>query len=724
MSLERIRGLVDRFRRAVALDVSDDGSEAPSSLAPALGLELLESMLLARHLDRAAHELRASGHGHYTICSSGHEGNVVLGRLTTPRDPSLVHYRSGAFVVERARHVAGVDVVRDVTLALVASRDEPASGGRHKVFGSRALGVIPQTSTIASHLPRALGLAFALERRVHLGLGAASDAIVVASFGDASLNHSTALGAINAGGWVVHQNLKLPLLYVCEDNGLGISVRTPPGWIRERVLNLPHVRPFFARGFVLGEAYAVAAEAVAYCREARRPAILVLECARLLGHAGSDVDTSYRTPAELEAALELDPLLRHARALRAAGHVSNAQLLELDRRVTARVDEASELAKVSPRLTSREAVLSALTRPAPAHGFADTSSASATNRHESNERLTLAQGINRALAEILEQRPEAMLFGEDVAKKGGVYGLTKGLFERFGPLRVFNSLLDEQTILGLALGTATLGLLPIPEIQYLAYLHNAEDQLRGEAATFRFFSNGEFENPFILRIAGLGYQKGFGGHFHNDNSLAVLRDIPGIVLAIPARGDDALAIFRSALQLASVAGRVVVIVEPIALYHQRDLLEEGDGRWLAGDALASAEPGRARVYRAEASDLTIVTYGNGVRLALAAAERLSASEGLEARVLDLRWLVPLPESDLFEHANATGRVLVVDECRRSGNVSEAIAASLMDAGCRATFARVTSADCFIPLGEAAELVLLTETEVRAAARALMQRPRG
>ncbi len=122
-----------------------------------------------------------------------------------------------------------------------------------------------------------------------------------------------------------------------------------------------------------------------------------------------------------------------------------------------------------------------------------------------------------------------------MAKKGGVYGVTKGLFERFGPSRVFNTLLDEQTILGLALGTATLGLLPIPEIQYLAYVHNAEDQLRGEASTMRFFSSGAFDNPMIVRIAGLAYQKGFGGHFHNDHSLAVLRDLPGVVLGVPAR---------------------------------------------------------------------------------------------------------------------------------------------------------------------------------------------
>ncbi len=718
MSLERMLRLVERLRAALSSEAALPSDVEPWTLDARLGVELFESMCLARHLDRAAHELRASGHGHYTICSSGHESNVVLGRLTTPADPSLIHYRSAALFVERARHAPEVDAVRDIALSLVAARDEPASGGRHKVFGSRRLGVIPQTSTIASHLPRAVGIAFARERRVRLGLAPADSAIVLSSFGDASINHSTALGALNAAGWVGHQHLKLPLLFVCEDNGLGISVRTPPGWIAERVRALPHIRPFFAAGQRLSEVYRVAQQAVAYCRSERRPALLHLECVRLLGHAGSDVDTSYRSSAELEAAESLDPLLCHARALLAAGAASSAELCVIEARAAERVDRAAQLAKRSPRLEQRAEVMSALVAPLPARGARADESAPA--HAPSTEKLTLAQGLNRALAEILATHPEALLFGEDVAKKGGVYGVSKGLFERFGQLRVFNTLLDEQTILGLALGAANAGLLPIAELQYLAYLHNAEDQLRGEAATFRFFSNGDYKNPLIVRIAGLAYQKGFGGHFHNDNSLAVLRDLPGVALAVPARADDALALYRAAVRLTSEAERVVVIVEPIALYHRRGLLGEDDGRWLASDDGSTAELGRGRLYHEGAEDLTIVTYGNGVALSLCAAERLR-EHAIAARVLDLRWLAPLPSAQILEHARATGRVLVVDECRHTGNVSEQIAAELLDAGYRLPFRRVTSADCFIPLGEAANSVLVSQGEIISAARALLGR---
>ena len=174
-----------------------------------------------------------------------------------------------------------------------------------------------------------------------------------------------------------------------------------------------------------------------------------------------------------------------------------------------------------------------------------------------------------------------LAFGEDVGRKGGVYGVTRGLPRRFGAGRVFDTLLDEQSILGLGLGAGLSGLLPVPEIQYLAYLHNAEDQLRGEAASLQFFSAGQYRNPMVARVAGLAYQKGFGGHFHNDNAVGVLRDIPGLVVAVPSRAQDAAAMLRTCLAAAAVDGTRVRFLEPIALYHTRDLYQPGDGGWLS-----------------------------------------------------------------------------------------------------------------------------------------------
>ncbi|HEU5110409.1 MAG TPA: transketolase C-terminal domain-containing protein, partial [Micromonosporaceae bacterium] len=323
--------------------------------------------------------------------------------------------------------------------------------------------------------------------------------------------------------------------------------------------------------------------------------------------------------------------------------------------------------------------------------------------------------------------PGAVLFGEDVAVKGGVYGVTKNLVDRFGADRVFDTLLDETSILGLALGAGLSGMLPIPEIQYLAYLHNAEDQLRGEAATMQFFSRGAYRNPLVLRLPGLAYQEGFGGHFHNDNSVAVLRDIPGLVVAVPARAEDAAPMLRTCLASAAVDGTVCAFVEPIALYHTRDLYADGDGGWLSryvppGSWGSGHVPiGRARVYGAgSGEDLTIVTFGNGVRMSLRVAAQLAA-DGVGSRVVDLRWLAPLPVADIIREASATGRVLIVDETRRSGGVGEGVIAALLDAGYVGAARRIASVDSFIPLGPAARHVLVAEESITQGARALLGR---
>jgi 2-oxoisovalerate dehydrogenase E1 component len=330
----------------------------------------------------------------------------------------------------------------------------------------------------------------------------------------------------------------------------------------------------------------------------------------------------------------------------------------------------------------------------------------------------VALAINRALQDILDRYPEALIFGEDVARKGGVYGVTRGLLARSSSARVFDTLLDEQAILGLALGAGVSGLLPIPEIQYLAYFHNAADQIRGEGATLQFFSNRQYRNPMVVRIAGYGYQKGFGGHFHNDNSIAAMRDIPGIVIASPARPDDAAAMLHTCTAAARESGVVCLFIEPIALYHTRDLYEDGDDGWLATYPAAGVAIGSARTH-GDGTDLTILTFANGLHMSLRVARRLEA-RGIRARVVDLRWLAPLPERDMLREAAATGRVLIVDETRETGGVGEGVLSTLVKHGFAGPLQRVASHDSFIPLGDAALQVLLSEDTIEAAAIKLVQ----
>ncbi|MBO0824699.1 MAG: MFS transporter [Actinobacteria bacterium] len=700
-----------------------------SGLTVAACLDLFNAQVASRHVDLAARWLRSRQAGYYTIGSSGHEGNAAVAAALRLTDPALLHYRSGAFYLTRAAQARPPrDGVSDILLGLMAAAAEPIAGGRHKVFGHPELHVIPQTSTIASHLPRAVGLAFSIGRAARLGVDTPwpDDSVVVCSFGDASLNHSTAAGAINTASHCAYQRLPMPLLLVCEDNGLGISVRTPPGWVEAVSSGRPRLKYYSADGSDLAEVYDTAIAAAKWARQKQAPVFLHLRMVRLGGHAGTDVESAYRSPAEIAADNARDPLLGTARLLVEAGALTPAEVLQRYEQSKNRILTVTSALAGAPRLDAAVQVMEPIAPRRPALLAADIAlRARRRDLPAANPgQLTLAQAINRTLADELARRPGMIVFGEDVGRKGGVYGVTRGLQRTFGASRVFDSPLDEQTILGLALGAGLAGLLPVPEIQYLAYLHNAADQIRGEAATLSFFSRAQYRNPMVVRVAGLAYQLGFGGHFHNDNALAALRDIPGLVVACPCRPDDAAPMLRTCLAAAELDGSVCVFLEPIALYHERDLYQAGDGGWLAeydppdrwGETHVPL--GRGRLYGA-GTDLTIVSFGNGLRMSLRVA-RMLAEDGIGARVLDLRWLAPLPYEDLLRAAAATGKVLVADETRRTGGVSETVVTTLVDAGFTGRIARVASHDSFIPLGDAADTVLLSEAGIEDAARDLLR----
>lgn len=693
-----------------ALPAGTEPWPAGSALTDEKALALFDAQLASRHLDLAARWLRSQGKGFYTIGSSGHEGNAAVAAALRPTDPALLHYRSGGFYLARAAQVHGSDPVRDVLLGIVAATTEPISGGRHKVFGRHDLSIIPQTSTIASHLPRALGVAFSIARARKLDVTCAwpDDAVTVCSFGDASANHSTAVGAINAALHAAYQGLPMPLLFVCEDNGIGISTKTPRGWVARTYAHREGLEYFAADGCDVTDAFDTAQAAANWVRSHRKPAFLHLRTVRLMGHAGSDYEPAYRRPDEIIADYDRDPVVNTAKTLIAHGILTPAEAIERYEAKRAEVIGVAREVSDLPQLDSAPAV----TRPL-RDTLDEARAVTVTPGGPDGDTLTLALSINRALKDILAEHPEAIVFGEDVARKGGVYGVTRGLQNTAGPARVFDTLLDEQTILGLALGAGVSGLLPIPEIQYLAYLHNAADQIRGEGATLQFFSNRQYRNPMVVRIAGYGYQKGFGGHFHNDNSIAAIRDIPGVVIASPARPDDAAAMLHTCAAAAKSAGAVCVYLEPIALYHTKDLYEDGDSEWLAPYPQRPVQIGRARTY-GEGTDLTILTFGNGVWMSLRVARRLERSD-ISARVVDLRWLAPLPVDDMIREANATGRVLIVDETRETGGVGEGVLAELLSHGYTGRVDRVASSDSFIPLGDAALQVLLSEDTIEAAA---------
>ncbi len=686
----------------------DGPSLSENGLGPDMALACFRAQVISRQLDRMSRQMQARGQGFYTIGSSGHEGNAAIAMALRPTDPAFLHYRDAAFQIARAGQVPDQDPLYDMLLSFAASSDDPISGGRHKVLGSKVLSIPPQTSTIASHLPKAMGTAFAIGmgKRVPTARPAyPQGAIAMASFGDASLNHSTAQGALNTAGWTAFQNTPMPLMLVCEDNGIGISVKSPRGWVAASLSARPGLRYVACDGLDIGETFAKARALADWIRHHRKPGILHMKCVRLYGHAGPDVESAYRPQSEIDAAEANDPLIHSAARLIRDQIATPGDIVDIYQQVWVDTEGAVERVNSRPKLQTAEQVAASIIPPKrdwPRRNSPDSATRAQMLGKADLRALEQPQPMNKlinlGLADLMLQTPEIVVAGEDVGAKGGVYGVTKGLQAKFGKARVIDTLLDEQSILGLAIGMGQAGYIPMPEIQFLAYLHNAEDQLRGEAATLPFFSNGQFSNPMVLRIAGLGYQKGFGGHFHNDNALGVLRDIPGLVIGCPSNGADAVAMYRNAVQMATEQQRVVVMIEPIALYPMRDLHAEGDGAWMTTypDADHILSPGQLGVY-GQGQDLAILTYGNGVYLSRQ-AQKILSEQGVDARIIDLRWLAPLDHAAILQ-AVGQDPVLVVDECRESGSLSEALI-TLLATRKNAGQDRLTATDCFIATGPA------------------------
>lgn len=727
----------------------DQPIAAHSAMTRRQAVLVFESVIQSRLQDLLSREMKDKGLSYYTIGSSGHEANAIFGDRLRTTDTAFLHYRSGAFMAARLRKGKGETPFFDAMLSFCASAEDPISGGRHKVLGSASVHVPPQTSTIASHLPKAVGYAMALQRMERLGLPTEGnvpyDSVVYCSFGDASMNHATAQAGFHAAGAATLHNQPCPILFACEDNGIGISTRTPDTYVAKMMMQRAGIRYFACDSQDYPGVWTTVEEAIAWVREHRRPAFVHTKTVRLMGHAGSDVEANYMSLEAIERNEARDPVLAFADLLLRTGALTREQILALYQDTDRRLRAAAAEASARKKLTTVEAIVQPLQLPKPEALRVQVADPATRAKvfdgklpEQDSRPRHLAYRIPQALTDLFAAYPNTLLFGEDVAKKGGVYHATTGLVDTFGVGRVFNTILDETTILGLAQGLAQAGCLPFPEIQYLAYIHNALDQIRGEAASLQFFSSGKnhrdlpvhtpaFQNPMVVRVAGLAYQKGFGGHFHNDNSVGALLDIPGLILGVPARADDAVLMLRTMTAAAHQFGKVCLFLEPIALYMQKDLHAPNDGLWQS----AYPEPhelmplGEGRIYEASADDqLTIVTYGNGLWMSLRVQKRLRA-RGVKARVFDLRWLMPLPIEQIKEHVAATGRCLVVDECRNMhGGPSPMILTELCQdpelAHC--VFRRVAAVDTYVPLAAAANLVLVQEPDIENAALQMCEQP--
>ena len=691
-------------------------SLSQTNIKPFELISIFESQVLSRHMDLKARILKDDGKCFYTIGSSGHEGNAVFGKVFPFTDMAFIHYRSCPFFIERSKQVPGSTPIYDIGLSFMASSDDPISGGRHKVFGSKILNIPPQTSTIASHLPKAVGTAFSIDRAKDLNISERqlkNDSIVLCSFGDASVNHSTALSAFNVAIWIRSKGGHVPITFICEDNGTGISVPTDENWIKQNFKNRKGLNYIQTDGLHLIDLLIKSRQAEYDCRINRSPVFLHMKTVRLMGHAGSDVESGYKSLSDIESTEFNDPLLHSARILIENRCLSAEDILSIYKLSRQQVNHVFDLTVLKPKLeTSSEVMASIVTSKS--SGLLPKKATSNARKNlfgKEFDRLSqpqhMAKLINYCLSDIMLRFKNTIIFGEDVAQKGGVYNVTANLYKQFGVRRVFNSPLDETSIIGFGIGFAHNGFVPIPEIQFLAYIHNAEDQLRGEAATLSFFSKGNFTNPMVLRVPGLAYQKGFGGHFHNDNSLTIFRDIPGLILAVPSNGADAVKMFRTAIREAHEKGRVVIFIEPIALYMTKDLHKPKDRKWsFKYPPLNDEIPvGKFATY-GNGKALIIITYGNGLYLSLQAKKDIEKKSKKKITVIDLRWLSDIDIPKLLKTIGNCKNILIVDECRRTGCHGEGLLVQLVENAKKTINVKLYAADdSFISLGFAATVTL-------------------
>src|SRR4051812_20344801 len=328
--------------------------------------ETFYSQCVSRQMDRISRRLQSRGEGFYTIGSSGHENTAAVAGALRLGEMAFLHYRPTAFKIHRSKQLPGKPPCGDMLLSFAASAEDPISGGRHKVIGSKPLNIPPQTSTIASHLPKAVGAAFSIGIARMLKLEETAlppDSIVLASFGDASANHSTAQGAFNTAAWAAYQGSPMPLVFLCEDNGIGISTRTPKGWIEASFRNRPGLEYMRCSGLDMVDAYRGALEAARYARAHRRPVFLHMDCVRLYGHAGSDVQATYLSKALIEQDEERDPLVYSAALLVEQDVLSGAEILDIYNETEATLNRIAEQAIKRPKLTASRDVMASIVPP-------------------------------------------------------------------------------------------------------------------------------------------------------------------------------------------------------------------------------------------------------------------------------------------------------------------------------------------------------------------------
>ena len=650
-----------------------------AGLSPEQLLRFYRTMVTSRRMDDREIAMKRQNKVFFQISGAGHEAiGVALAEHCKPgHDWFFLYYR------DRAMTLALGQTPLDHLLQAVGAAADPASGGRQMPahYGDVGLNIASTSSPTGTPFLQAVGAAeggmkaAAIPNLPELPSGYHDDEVVIVTGGEGQTSEGEFWESLNSAC-----TLKLPIVFVIEDNGYAISVpvevQTAGGSISKLVTGFPDLHIVECDGTDVVDSYRAAGEAVAYAREQRAPAFLHAHCTRPYSHSMSDDERAYRTEDERAAQEIRDPLTR-TRALLIDIGAATAEVLdqleaEIEAEVLAAADEALESPQPAPD-TALTHLFSEETDP--------TSSAFDTEddpAYEDDKLLTVVDLLNTCLRDEMERDPRITLFGEDVADasredalaevkgKGGVFKVTHGLQARFGSERVYNSPLAEANIVGRAIGQALRGLRPVVEIQFFDYIWPAMMQIRNELATMRYRSNGAFSAPVVIRTTYGGYLKG-GAIYHSQTGETLFAHTPGLRVCMPATAEDANGLLRTAIR----CDDPVLFLEHKHLYRQ----VYNKGRNPGPDYMIPF--GKAKVRR-EGSDLTIVTCGALVKRSLDASKLASEQHGIEAEVIDLRTVQPFDMERIADSVKKTSKVMIVHEDSLSWGIGSEIAARIAD----------------------------------------------